>query len=191
MSVLNLVGRSTLAQRLVFAMGAIFLAVTLTAATTQAATVTNTNFGDGFVTASEPGCLLAHGCSVTITGSNNSTSNNYTLYSDVVASTGYYGFLWSYSTQDTDGAAWDPAGYVVNGVYTYLVSTGYTASGSISLLLNAGDTFGFFIHSLDGIFGRGQINVVATPVPASIVFLGTGLLGLLAIGRRRKRNPVS
>lgn len=187
MSVLSIVGRSTLAQRLVFAMGAIFLAVTFTAGAAQAATVTNTNSGDGIVTANEPGCLLAHGCSVTITGSNNGTSNNFTVYSDTVSSTGTYSFLWSYTTADPDGAYWDQAGYVVNGIYTYLVSSGYAANGSLSVLLNAGDSFGFFIHSLDGIFGRGQIQVVATPIPAPIVLLATGLIGLLAIGRRRTR----
>lgn len=188
---LNSLQKCTLSQRLMFALGAIFLAVTFASASAEAATVANSNGGDGFVTANSPGCLMTHDCNFTVTGTNNSSSNNYTTYSDVASADGTYNFVWSYSTSDSDGAYWDQAGYVLNGVFTYLVSSGYVANGKLAIFLNVGDTFGFFIHSLDGILGRGQIEVLATPIPASIVLLGSGLLGLLAIGRRRKRIIVS
>jgi MYXO-CTERM domain-containing protein len=100
-------------------------------------------------------------------------------------------FSWSYTSADDNGSSADPFGYTVNGVFTQLSTDGSwdAQSGSVSLQLNAGDSFAFTINSTDSIFGAGTAtlsNVSAVPEPASWMLSLAGL-GALALRRRRAR----
>jgi hypothetical protein len=47
------------------------------------------------------------------------------------------------------------------------------------------------IHITGDNFGQGYIEVTATPEPATLMLLGTGLLALVPVARRRRRNNVA
>jgi hypothetical protein len=108
-------------------------------------------------------------------------------------------FAWAYTTHDDNGSAEDPASYVINGVFTQLskdnllfTAGAFNTSGIVTLNLNAGDTYGFYVNTVDNTGGRGEIDVSAAAVPGPVA--GAGLPGLiLASGGllgwwRRKRK---
>lgn len=169
------------------ATGKFVLAVSLAMfaiATTASASpwaLSNSNGGDGFVTLTPSGFDLF--------GADNGVGPNYTTYTSTFASATTVTFQWSYITNDCCGSFWDPAGYVLNGVYTQLSTDDFVggqinSSGVTSVAVNAGDTFGWYVFSQDSILGRGELDVVV-PEPASMSLVVTGLLGFLA-SRRRK-----
>ncbi|MEO5936075.1 MAG: PEP-CTERM sorting domain-containing protein [Terriglobales bacterium] len=142
----------------------------------------NNNGGNGSVnTSGAPG-------SIVITGNNAGGSYVDTTFLTTAAYTGQISFNWSYATTDSPG--WDYAFYVVvNGQNILASSNG--GSGSITFNINAGDTFGFGVGSVDGIFGPGVLTISnfqstsQVPEPASMFLLGTGLVA--AAGSLRKR----
>ena len=129
--------------------------------------------------------------SITLNGSNGAAGGgganvDYTITAPV---SGLVSFDWLFDGEPVGGItgpAFDPFGYLINGVFTQLTNNGGTEvqSGSASFFVNAGDTFGFRQNSTDNAFGPG-ITVVSnfnapTPEPISMVDDIKRLLPLLA-----------
>ena len=136
--------------------------------------------------------------SVTLTGGNNgSFLPGETLFSITAPTTATLSFNWIYSTLDCCGSVWDPAGYEIDGT-KYQLSTnsavpGLGGSGATTVNLTAGDTFGFYVDTVDNLEGPGILQVsgatsTPTPEPSTFVLLAVGLLGLVGLFRQRSRN---
>lgn len=144
--------------------------------------------GDGDVNVTSPS---ASDCSFTLTG-NNDGSSGLTLFT-AIADVGYLlDFNWNYSTADVS-PSWDPAGYTVNGALMQLSDNGgstFSQSGSESYQISAGDEFGWYVDSVDGIVGAADLDVFSNftviPLPAGGLLLLTALGGMAAVRRRRK-----
>jgi len=155
--------------------------------------------GDGFVDVTATGFNLFGSDSAFSTGCFCSLNTTYTAKA---GSAETLTFAWTYTTHDVGGSADDPAGYLINGTFTQLSTDNLlftpdaiNSSGTVTLTLNAGDTYGFYVNTFDNNGGRGEIDITtatASPVPGPIA--GAGLPGLLAAGggllawRRRKQK---
>jgi hypothetical protein len=128
----------------------------------------------------------------TITGSDDDINDNIAQYTEIVPVSMIYDFIWKYTTLDLDGSAFDPAGYVLNGIYTQLtvddLPFGSMQSGGFSLSLDAGDEFGFYVETTDGVLGPGVlsfgIGVIPEPATWAMLITGFGLVGFVARRRR-------
>lgn len=58
--------------------------------------------------------------------------------------------------------------------------------GVVNLSLNLGESGTFQIMNIDKLSHLGEVGAAPVPEPATMLLFGTGLLGLAAIGRRRK-----
>ena len=145
--------------------------------------------GDGSVVASADG---AFDCAFTLTGVNdgNAGLTQYTAVADM----GYLvDFQWAYSSDDIDDSSFDPAGFTINGVLTQLTVTEEPPAiqdGAGAFQILAGDTFGWYVDSTDGILGAADLDVFSDftviPLPAGGLLLLTALGGMAALRRRRK-----
>lgn len=149
-------------------------------------TLTNTNGGDGFVNAIPGGFDLF--------GADNGVGATSTTNLAVASVATTVTYNWVYTTNDCCGSVYDPAGYVINDVFTQLSIDSSAgpgagdASGSITLNVGAGQDYGFYVNSTDSILGRADIAVTAVPEPASwaLMMVGVGALGF-ALRRSREK----
>ncbi|MFM7466634.1 MAG: hypothetical protein ACKO2O_01885, partial [Crocinitomicaceae bacterium] len=129
--------------------------------------VQNTQNGNAYVDASgAPG-------SIVFTGSDSNEPQFFAGYDDyqITLPNGFSGCLsFDYSYQNLDVDFLDAFQYVVNGQMTFVsYGTDASASGTITLSLNAGDVFGFRIYNGDNIYGPGVLTVsnIFTSTPST------------------------
>ena len=138
----------------------------------------NSNGGDGYVVGDYPAFQLF--------GADNEVDDNFTTFTTTVSAAETLNLNWSYSTED-EYSSWDPAGYILNGTKFELISSdAISGNGVLSIDLKAGDTFGWYVYTPDGLAGRGEIDVTPTPEPGSMLLLGSGLAGLVSLVRRKR-----
>ena len=108
---------------------------------------------------------------------------------------GTFSFNWVYTSTDSLGAFFDPAGYVHNAQFQLTADGGANSqSGQVSVLVAAGDTIGFHVTTLDNNGGSASLTIsnfsAPVPEPASVAMMALGLLGLAgAVAARRRRLP--
>ena len=148
--------------------------------------------------------LISVGQTVTVGGSNGSVggsgilssssmelfggNSNYrgiTWYSTVASSTGTISVDYAFGNP-SDISNYDGAGWVLNGVFTAVVTNGNgPRTGKITFSVNAGETFGFGVFTVDGTEGAGTATFTNfVPAPGAIALLGAAGL----VGSRRRRN---
>jgi len=113
-------------------------------------------------------------------------------------------FDWSYSTVDTatattQGAQWDPFGYLHAGSFTQLTDNAGADSqnGSVSFDVIIGEVFGFRSNTVDGIAGAATTSVMnfaanapspaVVPLPPAAWLMGAAVGGLLLVPQRSKK----
>jgi hypothetical protein len=149
--------------------------------------------GDGFVNTVPGGFDLF--------GGDNGVAHNNTTYLAVAGVNETLVFDWSYITHDVNGSAFDPAGFVLNGVFTQL-STNNTngqpnqinSNGVLTLVVLAGQNYGFYVNTTDGILGRGEIDVTTAgvPEPATWAMMLLGFVGLgMTYGRTSRKSAIA
>ena len=176
------------------ALGACALAgVSASAGATDAYVFSNDGPGDGSIVGTYP--------AFTITGSNNGAGEDWAFYLQTFTASENVTFTWQYASNDTGGTNYDPAGWILDNVETQLSvdgDPGTTSSGSKTVLVLKGDTFGFYVYSQDSMFGAGMLAInedlatppppppPAIPEPANAALMMAGLAALFAAVRRRK-----
>ncbi len=146
--------------------------------------VTTTDDGDGYVD------WTGAPASVKLVGADNAVGSSLTLFTTVAPFDDFIEFYWFYRTVDV-APSFDPAGFVINGVYTQLTDDAgpLVQSGYASISVLAGQQFGFYVHSLDSAFGRAEFTVQGVegviPEPSTLALVSAGLLAL--VWRRRRK----
>jgi PEP-CTERM motif len=133
---------------------------------------------------------------LTLTGGNNSIGGvvgvlGTTQYTIAAAAAGTVSF--NFSMTSPDSGNFDYHGWVLNGVYTTVGNNSNSPqAGPISFGVNAGDIFGMFVHTQDGLFGAMTVDYsnfsgpeAAIPEPSAIALLALGTVGGLGFRRRR------
>ncbi len=158
---------------------------------------TNDSGGDGSISGIYP--------SFSITGSNNGVGDNTTFYLQTFAASQLVSFTWTFTSVDTSGTIYDQGGYIENDTETQLsvmYDTDTPSSGEVdNLLVVAGETFGFYVHSDDSLGGAGTLYInqsppvsppppppPAIPEPQNAALMMAGLAALFAAVRRRKSD---
>jgi hypothetical protein len=155
------------------------------------------------------GTLLGTVPSFSIIGSDNGSGYDTAFYVQTFTTSEIVTFTWSYSTADSGGGVSDPAGFIHNGVETQLSvdgDPGEGSSGTWSEIVTAGDTFGWYVESIDSGGGCAELDVNGggggapacvfnsgggtnpVPEPHSLVLMLTGLAAIWVAARRRRNR---
>src|SRR5262245_29322776 len=155
-------------------------------------TLNNSAGGDGFVNVFPGGFDLF--------GADDHTEilqANLTTFTAVAGSNQSINFFWIYRTNDEEGAGFDPAGYILNGIQHKLTEDfgSNLQDGIVHFSVLAGQTYGIYVFSLDSCCGRADISVTginATPLPAALPLFasGAGVLGYLGWRRKKKTTAL-
>jgi hypothetical protein len=149
----------------------------------------NDDGGNGTLSGSYPAFM--------ITGSNDGSGIDDTaFYVQTYASPITISFTWQYEALDSGGSVYDPAGWILDGVETQLSidgGPGTASSGSLSVDIGAGQTFGWYVHSFDSTGGAGVLAVdedlpPAVPEPGDAALMTAGLAALLALAKRTRNG---
>jgi hypothetical protein len=154
-------------------------------------TTTLTNSDGAVDTSSAPDFITMLG------GDNGSNGPGEILFSMIAPKNDSFAFNWTYLTFDSDGAAFDPAGYEIDGVKTQLSpsssESGFLGTGVTTVNLATGDSFGFYVDSTDNNLGRAILQVSAgdstsVPEPSTLALLiiGAMLFGVIAFQHRQR-----
>jgi hypothetical protein len=115
--------------------------------------------------------LFSAPVSISITGSDNSAGGSTETDFTIVAPTsGIWSFDWAYNT--IDGAEFDPAGVLINGVFTQLTNDGGGQSQTGTFLgsfVTAGTSIGFRVWSTDDIGGAAIFTITAFSPPGGVL----------------------
>jgi len=186
------------------AMGAALLVAcsTLVAPAHAAWTLENTNGGDGTLDPIDPiNDVPFQQYSWVLTGSDlelDEDVGTLTTITDTALADGPLTFSYFYFTTD-ESPFYDPAGYFINDqLFQFTDDCGCSPFqyATIELNVHAGDTFGFYINSIDNIGGPAFLFVapgevtpafLSAPEPASWAMMAAGF-GLIGATRRRRRT---
>ncbi len=129
-------------------------------------TLTNSPGANGSVnTAGAPASLILNGSDDELNIGD--VTVDYTI---ITTATGNWSFNWSYTT--SDGPNFDPAGVLVNGVFTQLTNNdgGMMQSGTFNGgSVTSGSTIGFRVRSLDNAAGNGVLTISNFSAPGMIL----------------------
>jgi hypothetical protein len=134
--------------------------------------------------------------SITLNGSD-STPVDFTFsrvdFTIVAPAAGTFSFDWDYTSTDTFGAFYDPAGYIKNGQLQLTNDFGASSqSGHVSVLVAAGDVIGFHVTTLDNYGGNATLAITnfsaPVPEPAAAAMMALGLLGLAGVTAARRHR---
>jgi hypothetical protein len=139
-----------------------------------------------------------------VTGSDNGSGDPSTVGSPAITapSAGTVSFAWSYDT--VDSPFWDPAGYFLDNDsnrFQFTDDEGASSqSGSSTFAVDFGQLYGFYVFSLDNLFGAATLQISdlvftadnanqlpnEVPEPGSLALLGLGLMAMVAAKKRKQ-----